>query len=404
MELTKKEIDTLFSENFLDNNGNIDKDKIKSLNTNLLHSLAETFSDTYKVKTRYTAEQLLKKLMDDFKVSMRNPVSLSDVKNLPKVIKTGYLLFDGRAKLSDYTYKLGAKNQVFVNGTLDYNMMNMVDLYCLSNIGFREDLATGKVRGCSILPFKHMPAACVVSPSGGIRVKKEGKLKIGTTDLDGNEILTLHEIFCFIITDVVKNLSDEEKQDLAASIKDCGLVNFYSGKFDWNNCFADKSILERNNINDVSVYYPNDLELMRGVNLLCIREQSCDISYMNKNGVNFVKVTDFESADKTYNVYYNEHIFDNHGKRDITLQDYIYLKDVILRVMGYLKVVKTPNRVVTVNGKKSITYIYKPYDISKDDVRTKLQGILRGYKLITPFIKKVDFGEKLNSTYYYQVV
>lgn len=407
MELTKKEMDTLFSENFLDNNGNIDKDKIKSLNTNLLHSLAETFSDTYKVKTRYTAEQLLKKLMDDFKVSMRNPVSLSDVKILPKVIKTGYLLFDGRAKLSDYTYKLGAKNQVFVNGTLDYNMMDMVDLYCLSNVGFREDLSTGKVQGCSILPFKHMPAACVVSPNGSILVKNKGKVIIGTTDLEGNEILTLNEIFCFIITDIVKNLSDEEKQDLAASVKDYGLMQCYSDKFnweDWNHCFDDKSVLVRNNISDVRVYYPKDLEFMSGVKLLCIREQSSDISYMNKNGVNFVKVTDFESADKTYNVYYNEHIFDNHGKRDITLQDYIYLRDVILRVIGYLKVVKTPNRTVMVNGKKSITYIYKSYDISKNDVRTKLQGILRGYKLITPFIKKVDFEEKLNSTYYYQVV
>ena len=91
LELTKKEIDALFSDKFLDNNGNIDKNKIKSLDTNLLHSLAETFSDTYKVKTRYTAEQLLKKLFEDFKVEMRNPVSLSDVTTMPKVIKTGFL-------------------------------------------------------------------------------------------------------------------------------------------------------------------------------------------------------------------------------------------------------------------------------------------------------------------------
>ena len=65
---------------------------------------------------------------------------------------------------------------------------------------------------------------------------------------------------------------------------------------------------------------------------------------------------------------------------------------------------KEVNREVMVNGKKSITYIYKPSNIANLDVMSQLQGILRGYKLITPFIKKVDFEEKLNSTYYYQVV
>ena len=117
MELTKKEIDALFSDKFLDNNGNIDKNKIKSLDTNLLHSLAETFSDTYKVKTRYTAEQLLKKLFEDFKVEMRNPVSLSDVTTMPKVIKTGYLLFNNKTKLPDYTFS-NAKNKIFINNTI----------------------------------------------------------------------------------------------------------------------------------------------------------------------------------------------------------------------------------------------------------------------------------------------
>ena len=404
MELTKKEIDALFSDKFLDNNGNIDKNKIKSLDTNLLHSLAETFSDTYKVKTRYTAEQLLKKLFEDFKIEMRNPVSLSDVTTTPKVIKTGYLLFNNKTKLSDYTFS-NARNKIFVNNTLDYNMMDMIDLYCLSNVGFREDLSTGNVQGCNLLPFKHMPAMCVVTPNGTMLVKKDGKVKIGTTGLEGNEVLTLEDIFCFIIGDIVANLSAKEKQNLAESITDYGLMNAYAAPFNWENCFDDTSILTRNNINGEKwVYYPKDLELMRGVNLLSIHEQSYNISDKNRDRVNFVKVTAFKSGDKTYNVYYNEHIFDNHGKNDISLQDYIYLKDVILRVIGFFKVAKEVNREVMINGKKSITYIYKPSNIANLDVMSQLQGILRGYKLITPFIKKVDFEEKLNSTYYYQVV
>ena len=401
--MIKKEIDALFSDKFLDNNGNIDKNKIKSLDTNLLHSLAETFSDTYKVKTRYTAEQLLKKLFEDFKVEMRNPVSLSDVTTMPKVIKTGYLLFNNKTKLSDYTFN--AKNMILVNNTLNYNIMDMIDLYCLSNVGFREDLSNGNVQGCNILPFKHMPAMSVVTPNGTLLVKKDGKVKIGTTGLEGNEVLTLEDIFCFIIGDIVANLSAKEKQNLAESIQDLGLMTAYSASFDWENCFDDASILARNNINAVKVYNPIDLKLMLGVNLLCIREQSCDISDKNKRDrVNFVKVTDFKSGDKTYNVYYNEHIFDNHGKNDISLQDYIYLKDVILRVICFLKVEKEVNREVTVNGKKSITYIYEPFNIANEKLRPKLQGILRGYRLITPFIKKVDFEDKINSIYYYQVV
>lgn len=404
MELTKKEIDALFSDKFLDNNGNIDKNKIKSLDTNLLHSLAETFSDTYKVKTRYTAEQLLKKLFEDFKVEMKNSVTLSDVTTMPKVIKTGYLLFNNKTKLLDYTFS-NAKNKIFVNNTLDYNIMDMIDLYCLSNVGFRVDLSTGKVQGCNLLAFKHQPAMCVITPNGTMLVKKDGKVKIGTTGLEGNEVLTLEDIFCFIIGDIVANLSEKEKQALVESITDYGLMNAYAAPFNWENCFDDTSILTRNNINGEKwVYYPKDLELMRGVNLLSIHEQSYNISDKNRDRVNFVKVTDFKSGDKTYNVYYNEHIFDNHGKNDISLQDYIYLKDVILRVIGFFKVAKEVNREVMVNGKKSITYIYKPSNIANLDVMSQLQGILRGYKLITPFIKKVDFEEKLNSTYYYQVV
>ena len=45
---------------------------------------------------------------------MRNPVSLSDVTTMPKVIKTGYLLFNNKTKLSDYTFS-NANNKIFVN-------------------------------------------------------------------------------------------------------------------------------------------------------------------------------------------------------------------------------------------------------------------------------------------------
>lgn len=414
MELTKQDINELFKNSVLDSNGNIDNNKIASLNPTLLHSLAETFNRLYK--TPYTSEEFAKKLMTDFNVSITPIITLSTTSkgNVYKCYKASYLLFDEKYKLPLTRYSTLKGGKLLVDGksnvnNMVYNQMNLMDLVFTSPLGFCYDMKTKQSTRVNLKPFKHQPATCCVAPSGCLRVNKDGK-GLTSRDAQGNTPLTLEDIYAFVVTDVIERMDMESKQALVKGINDIPLMTSYGQPFtskDWKQFFNDTKVLVENDFNDISPVYSNkELKYFKGVSLFLVREASFDIKRYDKvdDNTEFVYCTEFTVEGKKYIAYYNKHIFDERVNSAITIQDYVYLRDILLRTLSFLYIRETVNREVIYQGKVNKTTVYKPANLADEQQNVKLFGILRDYTLVTPLIKKVEFSDEVDARFYYQVV
>lgn len=390
--IDKKEIDNSFAALFLNADGKIDSVKLSNLGSDLLHSLTKQFNILYGQK--YLDEQFLEKLKSDLlkKIEVNFPDNRS-------YISTNYLVENGYCKLQKTFYSVGT-GELLLDRKSDYNKMKLYDLTCLEQ-GYCQT-KEGITRN-NLKVFKHQAATAVY-----IQGLKEYMIKVGgnvvVTDKDmfeETEFLKCQDIFKYVITFVLKTMTEENKRKFIDFSQSINKLEAYYREMhqsvEPSNFINDVKVLKENGFKqDTLVFTDYDKQFLQGINLFCVVKQG-----KKATRAGFEKVCDFTVDGNTYDFYYNTATF---SKRNApTILNYIYLRDILMRLIVFLypKKVKVDTNNVFNRGLSG----YQLYTLGKDADANKLIGILNRVTLVTPCIKKVNFTTNSeNYKYYYQVV
>lgn len=399
--MTKPELETKFQELFLDANGNVEYDKVKNLDSRIIHRLAGTYNKIYG--KRYTNEAFIKKLLDSFKpvpVAAHNTaqtgLELPNKMQDKKCIHNTEMLFDNLYHLPDADYKW-TKKGVLVDNSRDFNAMDLWNLY-FTTYGKKYNFETKKELGqANLCAFKHQPATCCVAPSGKMLVKNNGNLIEGT-DVTGNEPLRLEEIFAFVLKNFLETMP---REDLGAFLSN--FVNptipfslyMNTMPFKTPDIFvSDSAVLRDNKVTKdgqplKTIFNPCEEE-----NFVLNKIFYVDVENKVQNRPSdYVSLYSVRFNDTRFTFYYNPNIFSQREKA-LTIQDYLYLRDILLfTIHGFYPETASQNRPHSTK---------KKFTVKKDDMFNSNRTILRGYQLITPPIQYVDIVNKTMGDYYYQ--
>ena len=392
--ITKENVDEIYSKYFLNDNGELDESKLDLLPPNILHPIVVYINKKYK--QHYLDETFLM----DCKSLCRelSKVESCETNNTKKCYINNTKLINNNNLKLPVTYSVKNK-QLYLDNSVFYNKMNLYDLYD-EELGYIEE-SNGNRKQRQIMAMKHQAATCCYNKDNGqYIVKNNGALIVGDKKVEGNTFLTIVDIFEFVVIELIQNMSEKDKENFCSFAFNLNNVMDYShamkAKVDPANFIDDKTVLKNNDLKkDIkSVFSEKEKQYLSGENLFYVKKEKDRLSENNKN---FKLLTTFVCDNETYEYYYNPEIFSHRDINAFYFMDYIYMRDILMRVIVFLY----PMQYVYGRAQRERgTFSYKLRDLTKEDGQ-QLIGILKKYELVTPLIKKIEFDKDKYTQYIY---